>query len=246
MAGLGRALVLLAALAAPAAAAAESIDVGLSTNLVSITTGFAGTTVPLFGTVDGEGDIIVTVTGPRSEMVVRRKGQVNGVWINRQSMTFDNVPGFYSVAATRALEVILQAQVRQREEIGNQYLRLAPRENLPPQDMILFRQALIRNMERQSLFQPQVGTIRFPGARLFRADLHLPANVPTGAYNVRVFLAREGQVIASTTITLPVTKSGVSAEIYEYAQFRSWYYGVAAVLLAAFAGFAAYRLFQRR
>jgi uncharacterized membrane protein len=43
-----------------------------------------------------------------------------------------------------------------------------------------------------------------------------------------------------------VTKSGVSAEIYEYAQFRSWYYGVAAVLLAAFAGFAAYRLFQRR
>ncbi len=122
----------------------------------------------------------------------------------------------------------------------------APKENLPEQDALLFRQALIRNMERQGLFQPTVASIRFPGPRLFRAEIHLPANVPTGKYSVRVALAREAKVIASATTSLSVSKSGVSAEIYEFAVYQSLLYGVVAILFAGLAGFAAYRLFQRR
>ena len=46
----------------------------------------------MFGAVEGEGDILVVVRGPRSEAVVRRKSQVFGIWLNTKSVTFDNVP----------------------------------------------------------------------------------------------------------------------------------------------------------
>jgi hypothetical protein len=61
------------AVALPERARAEALVVDLSNHLVAITTGFTGTNVLLFGAVQSEGDVIVTVKGPDQDMVVRRK-----------------------------------------------------------------------------------------------------------------------------------------------------------------------------
>src|SRR6185503_9769342 len=134
----------------------------------------------LFGAVDGEGDVIVTVRGPEGDIVVRRKSQVNGMWINTQSVTFGAVPGYYAVATTKPVEELISEAVAEREQIGSRYLRLDPERNLTADTVALFRTALVRNMEREGLFQPRSSAIRLLGQRLFRADVHFPANVPTG------------------------------------------------------------------
>lgn len=230
---------------APAAAQAQQVIADLSRHLVAITTGFAGAEVLLFGAVDGEGDVIVTVSGPKDDIVVRRKSQVNGMWINTQSVTFSEVPGYYAVAATKSLEEIITGPVAEREQIGAEHLRLMPERNLPPDTIALFRRALLRNMEREGLFQPRTGTVRFLGQRLFRADIIFPANVPTGTYLVNVYLVRGGQVVSGTTTPLSVSKIGLSAEIFDFAQHRGITYGLIAVAFAGFAGWAASRVFQR-
>ena len=51
-------------------AVADPLVVDLSNHLVAITTGFTGTKVLLFGAVEDEGDVIVTVRGPDQDMVV--------------------------------------------------------------------------------------------------------------------------------------------------------------------------------
>lgn len=244
-----RAALALAVLAAAAALAsgarAQQVIADLSRHLVAITTGFAGAEVLLFGAVDGEGDVIVTVRGPEGDVVVRRKSQVNGMWINTQSVTFGAVPGYYAVAATKPIEEIITPPVAEREQIGAERLRVQPEANIPPGTVAEFRRALLRNMERSGLFQPRTSAIRFLGQRLFRADIVFPANVPTGLYTVNVYLVKGGQVVSAATTPLSVSKIGLSAEIFDFAQNRGLTYGLIAVAFAGFAGWAASRLFQR-
>jgi uncharacterized protein (TIGR02186 family) len=240
------ALALLAAATLMASGArAQQVIADLSRHLVAITTGFAGAEVLLFGAVDGEGDVIVTVRGPEGDIVVRRKSQVNGMWINTQSVTFGAVPGYYAVAATKPIEEIITPPVAEREQIGAERLRFEPERNIPPETAALFRRALLRNMERDGLFQARAATIRFLGQRLFRADIVFPANVPTGLYTVNVYLVKGGQVVSAATTPLSVSKIGLSAEIFDFAQNRGFSYGLIAVAFAGFAGWAASRLFQR-
>ena len=236
---------LLALLLVSSSAHAQQVIADLSRHLVAITTGFAGAEVLLFGAVDGEGDVIVTVRGPEGDIVVRRKSQVNGMWINTQSVTFGGVPGYYAVAATKPLEEIITPPVAEREQIGAERLRVEPEGNLPADTVAMFRRALLRNMERDGLFQPRTAQIRFLGQRLFRADIIFPANVPTGLYTVNVYLVRGGQVVSATTTPLSVSKIGMSAEIFDFAQNRGVSYGLIAVAFAGFAGWAASRVFQR-
>jgi uncharacterized protein (TIGR02186 family) len=236
---------LAAALAGTPPAAAQQVIADLSRHFVPITTGFAGADVLLFGAVDGEGDVVITVRGPQTDVVVRLKTQVNGMWINTQSVTFGRVPGYYAVASTKPLEEIVPDSVAEREEIGARRLRFQPEPNVAPVTVEVFRNALLRNMERQGLFQPRAASMRFLGQRLFRADIVFPANVPTGTYTVNVYLVRDGQVVSATTTPLSVSKVGLSAEIFDFAQNRGLSYGFIAVAFAGLAGWAASRLFQR-
>ena len=243
-----RAALLLAAAAlalSASAAQGQQIIADLSRHLVAITTGFAGAEVLLFGAVDGDGDVIVTVRGPEDDVVVRQKSKVNGMWINTQSVTFAGVPGYYAVAATKPLDEIVTNPVAEREQIGAARLRLMPEANTSPDRAEIFRRALLRNLERTGLFQARTAPVRFLGQRLFRADIVFPANVPTGRYTVNVYLVRGGQVVSAATTPLLVSKIGLSAEIFDFAQDRGISYGIIAVAFAGLAGWAASRVFQR-
>jgi uncharacterized protein (TIGR02186 family) len=240
-----RAELLLALLLAAPAAQAQQVIADLSRHLVAITTGFAGAEVLLFGAVDGEGDVLVTVRGPESDIVVRRKSQVNGMWINTQSVSFGAVPGYYAMAATKPVDEIVTGPVAEREQIGAERLRFEAERNVAADTVALFRRALLRNLEREGLYQPRAAVIRFLGQRLFRADIAFPANVPTGLYTVNIYLVRDGQVVSATTTPLSVSKIGLSAEIFDFARNRGLSYGLIAVAFAGIAGWAASRVFQR-
>jgi uncharacterized protein (TIGR02186 family) len=166
------------------------------------------------------------------------------MWINAQSVSFARVPGYYAVAASRPLDEIATEAMLEREQIGVQRLRFQPERNIPPDTVETFREALVRNMQRTGLFQRRIGSVRFLGQRLFRADIAFPADVPIGRYTINVYLVRGGQVVSATSTPLQVSRIGLSAEIYDFAQERALSYGLVAVAFAGFAGWAASRLFQ--
>ena len=113
---------------AAAPAAGEELVVDLSGSVVAITTGFVGSDLLLFGATEGAGDIVVVVRGTQGDERVRRKGKVAGIWINRDEMIFNGVPGFYSVAASRPLDDILIAAEQFDNQIGSANLRLTARD----------------------------------------------------------------------------------------------------------------------
>jgi uncharacterized protein (TIGR02186 family) len=213
-------------LAAPVRAQALVAD--LTSHLVGITTGFTGASVVLFGATDGAGDVVVVVRGPPRDLSVRRKSRVAGIWINTRRTTYAGVPSYYAVAASRPLDEITTPAARQLYEIG-----------LEGRGQPEFREALVRTQQKEGLFGREPGKVNFLGERLFRTTITLPANVPTGTYTVQVFLVRDKDVVSGQTTPLIISKVGVDAELYDFADRRPAVYGVVAVVAAMMAGWLA-------
>jgi uncharacterized protein (TIGR02186 family) len=232
-------------LAAGAAQAQQPLVADLSQHLIRITTGFSGTEVLLFGATEGEGDVVVVVRGPDISTVVRRKSRELGIWVNSSQMTFTGVPSFYRVASSRPLADITTPQTQTRHQLGIENLRFNTLRPSSPQEIAEFRTGLLRNREREQLFAADVGPVTFLGQRLFRAPFQLPANVPTGVYQVHTLLIQNGEVVAEQVTPLFVNKSGVGADVFEFAHRQPAIYGILAVLIAIGAGWAASAVFRK-
>jgi uncharacterized protein (TIGR02186 family) len=244
MSAMPRLLLLLIALAVPRGGAAETLVADLSDHLVAITAGFTGADVVLFGSVDGPGDVIVVVRGPVGDVVVRRKERVAGLWVNRSQVRFSEVPSFYALASSRILDETIAATVLAPHQIGFDRLALKSVPEGPEADP--FRKALIRNKQALRHYASEVGRVTFLGGQLFRANLHFPANVPTGAYLIDVLLVNDGAVVSAQTTPLVISKSGIGADVFEFAHRHSALYGIMAILGALLAGWTAHLAFRRR
>ncbi|MGF1628120.1 MAG: TIGR02186 family protein [Kiloniellaceae bacterium] len=218
----------------------------LSEHQIQITTGFVGTDVLLFGTVAPDSNVVVVVRGPEEATAVWRKGRFAGIWVNDRRMIFARVPSFYAVRSNAPLEDIASQTTRTRHGMGAEFLRLrTEEEGVSEGDVDIFRRALIRNKERAGLFATGGDHITFLGGQLFRTRLHFPANVPTGFYDVEVFMLQEGRVVHAQTTPLIVRKAGLGADVFYFAHNYSAVYGIIAVLLAVAAGVLAAFIFRK-
>jgi uncharacterized protein (TIGR02186 family) len=232
------------------AQAAEPLVADLSKHLVAITTGFAGTDVLLFGAIEETsggvaGDVVVVVRGPNKTETLRRKDRTAGIWINSGIAKVDNAPSFYQVAATRPLDELAPPAILGRHQIGLNHLDLPIRVKDAGSDEGQYREALIRLNQKKGLYGAKVLEIGMLSQRLFRTDVHFPANVPVGVYMVEVYLIVSGQVVSAQTTPLVVSKIGIGADIYDFAHQQAAAYGIIAIALAAFAGWLAAVVFKK-
>ncbi|MEI6558848.1 MAG: TIGR02186 family protein [Rhodospirillaceae bacterium] len=229
------------------ATTAQALVADLSSHLIAITTGFTGTEVVLFGAVDGPGEVAVVVLGPKARVTVRRKERLAGLWMNRRAVVFEQVPGFYALATSRPLDGLAPEPVLARHGIGLDRLVFNPAGGraFAPADLAAFREALVRAKLEAGLYAGGDGQVTFLGKRLFRTNLFFPATVATGTYTVSVFLFRDRDVVSAQTTPLIVGKTGVGAELSEFAQRRPVWYGLAAVFGACLIGWGAGTLLGR-
>lgn len=225
------------------------LEADLSHHLVAITTAFSGSDVLLFGAIDQPGsDVAVVVRGPLDDQEVQRKSRVGFIWLVTSSMRFRGVPGYYAVASSRPLDEVASPGVRQRHEIGVDNLRMRPAagQGFSPSETASFREALIRNKQRQQLYASEVGEVSFLGRSLFRTRLAFPANVPPGSYQVQVYQLQNGNVVSAQSSPLGISKIGLEADLFDIAHHQSALYGLGAILLAVGAGWSANLMFARR
>lgn len=219
----------------------------LSEHLVAITTGFTGTDVLLFGATDGPGDVVIVVRGPRKDVTVRQKERFGPIWANANAVEIRDVPSFYNVASNRELEAFTSDRVRALYEIGAENLKFRfADERLSDEVKDTYGDAVIRLNADRGLYSPEASKISLLANRLFRAELHFPANVPTGAYEVGIYLFRDGDVVSGEFVPLIISKTGIGAEIYDFAHNLSPLYGIVAIIIAVLAGWAAEAAFRRR
>jgi len=123
--------------------------------------------------------------------------------------------------------------------IGPANLKLEPKGTVGPERFRLFAEALIEEQQRLGLFAADIGKVTFLGERLFRATLTFPSNVPIGNYLVQVYLVRDRDVVGGQTTPLVVSKVGLDAAVYDFANREAAAYGAIAVVTAMVAGWLA-------
>ncbi|MEZ5831221.1 MAG: TIGR02186 family protein [Dongiaceae bacterium] len=228
---------------------AKGIVADVDDHLVEITTDFAGQDILVFGAIDAPGDVILVMRGPSSRLLVHRKDRIAGVWVNADSIEFDGVPSLYGVASSRPLYEILTPDVLDRYQLGVGRVHFDAVDNSIP-GVGPFRTALVQQKRKQGLYADRVGRVTFVGTTLFRANLHLPSNVPTGTFLIDVYLVRDGKIVDAQNMPLVVSKVGFGADIYKYANARSitqrFAYGVTAVLVSLLTGWLAHLIFRKR
>ena len=226
---------------------AQSLVADLSHHLIAITTAFVGTQVVAFGVAESGRDVVITVQGPRQDLVVRRKSRIAGIWVNSDRLAFRRVPAYYAVASTGPLEQIARPDVLAQLEIGTEYLDLEPIDasGLEISEIASFRDALVRRKQELGLYSRRPAPINFIGEELFRTNLVFPANVPPGIYQVQVFELQDGFAADAQRSTLVVSKVGLEADLYDFAQQRAPLYGLAAIVLAIVSGWLASVIFRR-
>ena len=249
--GLIISLIAATVLTAVPALASSRLVADLSDKSISITTGFHGTELLLFGAVDGKAgdDIIVIITGPPTDIAQRRKDNRAGIWVNVETNIWKQAPSFYSILATRPLDTITSIETKKQLGIGpaNLGLTLVPESGTGTAvHGDRFIEALAGNMARMNLWPAQTGSIRLARDALFQATINLPANIVTGNYDIRVLHLRDGIAISEDRTHLTINKSGLTADIYNLAHDYSALYGIFAIAFAIAAGWLAAAAFRRK
>ena len=155
------------------------------------------------------------VEGVPGRIVVRRKSNVAGLWLNTSSATFDVVPSYYAIASTRPIDEITTEEFRASHGVGFQHLRFTPAfgqtQALSTEDVKEFQQAIVRLKAKQGLYIQDNFRVAFIGRSLFRATIELPANVTVGPFDTRVYLFRDEKLLSQYSVRLNLERGGNGA-----------------------------------
>lgn len=222
--------------------ASRDLAIDLALDHVDISTGFVGTEVILYGAKPASENIAVILRGPSRSMVVRRKKNVGGIWINTQSMRFYNVPSYYDYAVSEPVAQMAEPALLRDYGIGLNALEFAPVYPETSSTISQFTEALIRNKQSDDLFPLQAGDVEFITDQFFKVRFTIPPQLPTGNYLVEAFLFDEGTIIARETKKLKVAQTGLNARLREFATQHGFLYGIFAILLALISGWTAHQI----
>ena len=238
--------------------ARESVEADVSARNIAVTSSFNGTEIVIFGAIDGSQqpsaesgyyDVIVVVEGVPSRLVVRRKGNVAGLWLNTASATFDNVPSYYAVASTRPIDEIAPEEFRALHGIGLEHLKYTPavgqRYPLSNQDIKSYRDAITRLKRKDGLYLDRPYGVTFTGKSIFRASVVLPANVTVGPFDTRVYLFREEKLLSRFSVRLTLEREGLERHLHAFAFRLPTLYGIVTVIIAVGAGLLASTVFRK-
>lgn len=245
-------LVLIAfAIAWPAGGTfAESLISTLSENAVEITSSFTGERIVVFGAVRGVPaddtayEVAIVVQGPSQDVVVRQKRRVLGVWANRESREFEDVPSYYVMHLSENFSATLTPADLVQYRLGVPSLPFVQQAQ-GDATAEHFASALIGLKSARGLYAERKREVKLLAPNVFRTTFFLPSDIPTGEYRVSVYLFRGATFLAGQTQKLSIEKGGYSDRIARASIDYPLFYGLACVALALFTGWLAGVIFRR-
>lgn len=232
--------------------AGEEVVLGLSKDKVAITTSFNGSEILIFGAVKREQPIqaeplqvVITVAGPSSPVLVRRKSKWNGIiWVNTDTVDVDAAPSFYAVATSAPMRDALSETEDQRYKVTIDRAIRSVGAPMNIKNSQNFTEALIRLRERDGLYQTLENQVAFDEQTLFRTAIDMPSNLTEGDYVARILLTRGGKVVSSYETNIDVRKVGLERFLYNLSRQKPMVYGLLALAIAVAAGWGASTAFR--
>jgi len=238
-------------------ACAERLIVSVSNHRVTVTPNYSGEELVLFGSVERDAetpavrppyDLVVTISGPRADMVTRRKERRFGIWINSDYRQFLQVPTYLAVFANRPFDDIASTEVQRRQQLGLNNVLLTQRVGPDYADVVPndpFRAAFVRLRSEQKLYREDTSAVTFLTPTLFRTGIPLPAAVPIGTYDVEIKLFTGGTYLTRTESAFEIVKVGFEQFVATNARQNGFVYGLITTAMALMSGWMASLVFSK-
>jgi uncharacterized protein (TIGR02186 family) len=238
-------------------AEAERLIVSVSNHRVTVTPNYSGEELVLFGSVEkddktpatrGNYDLVVTVSGPRADMVTRRKERRFGIWVNNDYRQFLKVPTYLAIFSNRPFEAIAPPEVQRRQQLGLNNVLLMQRVGPDYADVVpndAFRSAFVRLRLEHGLYREATSAVTFLTPTLFRTGIPLPAEVPIGTYDVDIKLFAGGALVTRTDSAFEIVKVGFEQFVATTARQNGFVYGLVTAFMALMTGWMASIVFRK-
>ena len=238
-------------------ARAERLIVSVSNHRVTVTPNYSGEELVLFGSVEKDAetpagragyDLVVTIIGPRADMVTRRKERKFGIWINTDYRQFLKVPSYLAVFANRPFDAIAPPEVERRQQLGLNSVLLTQRVGPDYADVVpndAFRSAFVRLRSEHGLYREDTAAVTFLTPTLFRTGIPLPAAVPIGTYQVEIKLFSAGALVTRTETAFEIVKVGFEQFVATSARQNGFIYGLVTTAMALMTGWMASIVFRK-
>jgi uncharacterized protein (TIGR02186 family) len=238
-------------------ARAERLIASVSNHRVTVTPNYSGEELVLFGSVEKDAntpahrnnyDLVVTVSGPRMDMVTRRKERKFGIWINTDSRQFIKVPSYLALFSNRPFDAIASPEVQRRQQLGLNNVLLTQRVGPDYADVVpndAFRSAFVRLRSAHGLYRQETSAVTFLTPTLFRTGIPLPAEVPIGTYGVEIKLFADGALVTRTETAFEIVKVGFEQFVANTARQNGLAYGLVTAMMALMTGWMASIVFRK-
>jgi uncharacterized protein (TIGR02186 family) len=238
-------------------ARAERLIVSVSNHRVTVTPNYAGEELVLFGSVEKDDktpanrsnyDLVVTVSGPRADMVTRRKERKFGIWVNTDYRQFLKVPTYLALFSNRPFEAIAPPEVQRRQQLGLNNVLLMQRVGPDYADVVpndAFRSAFVRLRSQHGLYREATSAVTFLTPTLFRTGIPLPGEVPIGTYDVDIKLFADGALVTRTDTAFEIVKVGFEQFVANTARQNGFSYGLVTAFMALMTGWMASIVFRK-
>ena len=193
-------------------------------------------------------DLVVTVGGPRADMVTRRKERKFGIWINTDYRQFLKVPSYLALFSNRPFDAIASPEVQRRQQLGLNNVLLTQRVGPDYADVVpndVFRSAFVRLRKQHGLYREETSAVTFLTPTLFRTGIPLPAEVPIGTYNVEIKLFADGVLLTKTDTAFEIVKVGFEQFVATTARQNGFAYGLVTAAMALMTGWMASIVFRQ-
>jgi uncharacterized protein (TIGR02186 family) len=236
---------------------AERLIVSVSNHRVTVTPNYAGEELVLFGSVEKDDktpssrnnyDLVVTVSGPRADMVTRRKERKFGIWVNTDYRQFLKVPTYLAIFSNRPFDAIAPPEVQRRQQLGLNNVLLMQRVGTDYADVVpddAFRSAFVRLRSQHGLYREATSAVTFLTPTLFRTGIPLPGEVPIGTYDVDIKLFADGALVTRTDTAFEIVKVGFEQFVATTARQNGFSYGLVTAFMALMTGWMASIVFRK-
>ncbi len=230
-------------LVASAGRAEQPMKTTITPQAISIGAFYDGTHVKAEGLIPADSQAIIRITGYSGDLHLKQKGKALGLlWMNLNTLTFENVPSVYLLYVPGTFEEMLQSNsaidpVSQLTLASlEKQIQISPESGNKDQLYAEF----LKLKKSEGLYAVHKDSIHYSdtndGVKSFEADLIIPSRIKPGEYTLDLYAVKDGQITARKSLDLPVKLVGFPAMLSSLAFQHGALYGILATLVALFAG----------
>ena len=218
----------------------------LSEKEIQIETNFIGKEIIVFGILEKNHDIILTIKGPKKDSKLLMKERILGIWLNTKKVVYKDIPSLFFLASTKPINDILSFNTILKEKLQFDSVltnAVTSRNFLQQKNLNNWNENLIKIKITNNLFKKyELNNVE---NKLFQTRVFFPSNSIPGIYNVTVYQIKNKIIQGKKNRIINIKKAGIGEKIYTFAHEQPAIYGLIVIFFAILSGLLAATIFRR-